>query len=107
MSLPNQNINYSQNPFTSDEFNKNNNYINKLFVYILCRNDSNVPVRVYENEADIELFDQSEYKIIKIPFIKSYIFTKPSKPQFTPYYYKNELNNHMGYTVNCNEFKCT
>lgn len=70
MSLPNQNIFNPFNPFGSLEFDKKDNYLNKSFLYILCRNYDNMPVKAYENESDIEMFDSSEYKIIKIPFIK-------------------------------------
>jgi len=118
MSLPNQNIFNPFNPFTpfnpfgSLEFNKKDNYLNKSFLYILCRNYDNMPVKAYENESDIEIFDSSEYKIIKIPFIKSYIFTKPSKPEFTPHYYqtdnivteydKNLLEDHLDFNLGNN-----
>ena len=93
MSLPNQNIFnpynafYAQNLLTSFEFNKKDNYLNKSFLYILCNNFNNMPMKAYENESDIEIFDSLEYKIIKIPLIKSYIFTKQFNPELTQHYY--------------------
>jgi hypothetical protein len=84
MSLP--------NPFNplkpSNPFNlSNEEYVTKSFLYVLCRIDDNMPLRAYENDTDIELFDSSQYKIVKVPLIKSFKFTSnPSKPEFVPYY---------------------
>ncbi len=53
-------------PFNTKSYNKTQ------FIYVLCRKNDNTPIKAYENEKDIEIFDNLIFNIIRIPFIKSY-----------------------------------
>ena len=93
MSLPNlnpffQNKKPYNEPLYKDLNSFSENYFSKSFIYVLCRNDNNFPIRSYENENDIELIniDMNLYKIVKIPLIKSYRKVLEFKPDFVPYY---------------------